>query len=39
MKKELSEVTESIVVNEIASDYDDRVSEQLVLLRKRTTGT
>ncbi len=35
MKKELSEVTESIVVNEIASDYDDRVSEQLVLLRKR----
>lgn len=35
MKKELSEVTESIVVNEIASDYDDRVTDKLITLRKR----
>lgn len=35
MKKELSDVTESIVVNELAADYDDRVTEQLELLRKR----
>ncbi len=35
MKKELSEVTESIIVNELASDYDDRVTEQLAMLRSR----
>jgi len=35
MKKELAEITESIVINELASDYDDRVSEQLKLLRVR----
>jgi LysM repeat protein/uncharacterized protein involved in exopolysaccharide biosynthesis len=35
MKKELSQVTESIVVNELASDYDERVVEQLDILKKR----
>lgn len=35
LKKELSDVSESIVVNELASDYDDRVVEQLELLRAR----
>ena len=35
MKKELSEVTESIVVNEIASDYDDRVTVELKKLKSR----
>ena len=35
MKKELSQVTESIVINEIASEYDDRVSDKLIQLRAR----
>ncbi len=35
MKKELSQVTESIVINELAADYDDRVSDELELLRAR----
>ena len=35
MKKELSQVTESIVINELASDYDERVVEQLDKLKKR----
>ncbi|MBC8319542.1 MAG: LysM peptidoglycan-binding domain-containing protein [Bacteroidetes bacterium] len=35
MKKELSQVTESIVINELASDYDERVVEQLNILRTR----
>ncbi len=35
MKKELSQVTESIIVNELAADYDDRVVEQLEILRAR----
>lgn len=35
MKKELSQITESIVINELASDYDERVTEQLELLKKR----
>lgn len=35
LKKELSQVTESIVVNELASDYDDRVVVQLEILRAR----
>ena len=35
MKKELSKVTESIIINELASDYDDRVTEQLAMLRGR----
>jgi len=35
MKKELSQITEKIVVNELASDYDARVLEQLNKLKKR----
>jgi len=35
MKKELSQITESIVVNELASDYDIRVVEQIDGLKKR----
>jgi polysaccharide biosynthesis transport protein len=35
MKKELSQITESIVINELASEYDDRVTEQLKILRAR----
>ncbi len=35
MKKELSQVTESIVLNELASDYDNRVSEELDRLRRQ----
>lgn len=35
MKKELAQVTESIIVNEIASDYDERVEDQIVQLRIR----
>jgi len=35
MKKELSQITESIVVNELASDYDERVVEQLEILKER----
>ncbi len=35
MKKELAQVTESIVINELASDYDERVVNQLDKLKKR----
>ncbi len=35
LKKELSQVTESIVLNEIATQYDERVVEQLDILKKR----
>jgi len=35
LKKELSEVTEHIVVNELASDYDDRVANEIDELRAR----
>ncbi|MFK5856514.1 MAG: hypothetical protein QM503_10315, partial [Bacteroidota bacterium] len=35
MKKELSQVTESIVINELAADYDHRVVDQLEVLKVR----
>ncbi len=35
MKKELSQITEKIVINQLASDYDDRVSDQLAKLKSR----
>jgi len=35
MKKELSQITESIVINELASDYDDRVAQALDKLKQR----
>ncbi len=35
LKKELSQVTESIVINELASDYDVRVVDQINVLKKR----
>lgn len=35
MKKELAQVTEKIIVNEIASDYDERVEDQIVQLKIR----
>ncbi len=35
LKKELSQITESIVINELASEYDDRVSDKLIQLRAR----
>ncbi len=35
LKKELAEITESIVINDIAADYDQRIEEELVVLRKR----
>lgn len=35
MRKELSQVTESIIVNELAADYDDRVVDELERLRAR----
>lgn len=38
MRKELSQITESIVLNEIASDYDSRVAEQIDILREQQQG-
>lgn len=35
MKKELADVTEAILVNELATDYDDRVTVELERLRAR----
>lgn len=35
MKKELSEVTEMIIVNELASDYDDRITDKINELKLR----
>ena len=35
MKKELSEVTEKIIVNELAADYDDRINNEIENLKKR----
>ncbi|MDP2723601.1 MAG: LysM peptidoglycan-binding domain-containing protein [Bacteroidales bacterium] len=35
MKKELSEVTEQIIVNELAADYDDRITDKIESLRQR----
>ncbi len=35
MKKELAQITEKIVINELASDYDERVVEQLDILKDR----
>lgn len=35
MKKELSEVTEKIVINDIAADYDQRIEDELISLRAR----
>lgn len=35
LKKELAQVTEAIVINELASDYDERVEDQIDELRAR----
>ncbi len=35
MKKELAQITESVIINELAADYDDRVTEQLNQLKNR----
>jgi len=35
LKKELAQVTESIVINELASDYDVRVVKQINILKER----
>ena len=35
MKKELSQITENIIINELASDYDNRVEDQIIQLKQR----
>jgi uncharacterized protein involved in exopolysaccharide biosynthesis/LysM repeat protein len=35
MKKELSEVTEQIIINELAADYDERITDKIESLRQR----
>ena len=35
MKKELSDVTEKIIINELAADYDERITDKIESLKQR----